>query len=67
MTLRVKAKWDNPGHWQEGQIFDVHTDEEGYLWIACNEGTKHRLSDSNDWDAIKADEIHRDNQFEVIS
>lgn len=65
--MKVKAKWDNKGHWKKGQVFTVYKDRRGKAFVMCDEG-RHFLTDPSYlvWESITVDQIYKDDQFEQI-
>ena len=61
--MKLKAKWDNEGHWKKGQEFEIKVDDRGLVYIQCDEG-RHNLTDRKTWEFLLPENIAQDDQFE---
>jgi len=62
--MKLKAKWDNEGHWEKGQEFETEVNDIGLVYIQCNEGQHHYLTDRRTWEFLLLENIAQDDQFE---
>lgn len=49
---RIRATFDNPGHWKEGQKFEVFNAMDNIFFIYCDQGTEHFLDPQTDDDGF---------------